>query len=512
MRYTSRLIFISIFLAIFTIPLAASASEEISFVGADGEGVRGIFDYVYRLENTGINIYGIDQLWWDFIEPDPPSGKGAHNYNWAGLDEIIRKIESVNGRTHITIVSSSTWATRLKQRSRVASPPENDSWDDYKAFVQALVERYDNDGYLDMPGLKYAHLYYQILDEAENPSSWDGTVEEYLRLLKASKESARLANPDVKIFTFSPNLGDFFDHLSPAEIQNRLRILDQPDENFPEKKKGLRKKDSKKSRKINFVKTVFEAEDTYDFIAVQYNYHYTGLSGIVAVIRKFSSKPIWVVDAASSTLLGRHQRVKEEYSEEQYPYLSEREIATILTSGGHAKYKEVREWWETEKARTTFKKIITAASLGIEHVFLQFIMDQRAKPRKNDSTGVNPWNFSGLLENNGELRAVCYTIKLFHEKFRNFSSVEDLTKREGSPSNWLMHYRFKVEGKTLDVLWTDGAEKEYPVENGRVLVTKIVERKNGWPPQSEVIKRGKVVVSRSPIIVENESNHSLKMF
>lgn len=502
-KMSKMILYLFVVIAIISSSSLAHSSERLSFVGADG--LQESFTYVKRLSDAKINIFGLEQLRWNFIEPSPPRKKGEHNYDWSKVDQVIKKIESVKGRAFITIVCSSRWATKQKTGSRVASPPEDSHWNDYRDFVQSLVERYDNDGFMDMPGLKYAHLYYQIEDEAENPSSWSGSKEEYLKLLRTAREGAKKANPDVNIFTFSPNFGDFFDHLTPAEIQEKLRMLDHSESKSPNRAEDLRKqKGSKKTRKVSFVKTVLEAQDAYDFISIQYNYHYTGLPGIISVIRKFSSKPIWVADSASATLLGRHQKVAEEYAKDKYPYLNEGEIGNILSDSGSHKHREIKEWWEAEKASASFKKIVTAASLGVEHIFMQFILDTTSKPLKGDETGINPWNFAGLLEKNGDPRPVVNTIKLFHEKLGGFSKVDDLTKKEGPPSEWIMHYRFTTNGKTLDVLWTDGDEKKYSLSRkGRLSVIHIVEKKEG-KTQVEFLGQGELKVGRSPIIVMEE--------
>src|SRR3990170_3513337 len=84
------------------------ASEQLSFVGADGAdgnlgGNLGGFVYIGNLSEVGINFYGIEQLRWGYIESLPPLIKGEHTYDWSKLDQIIRKIEEVNGRAFITI-------------------------------------------------------------------------------------------------------------------------------------------------------------------------------------------------------------------------------------------------------------------------------------------------------------------------------------------------------------------------------------------------------------------------
>ena len=244
--------------------------------------------------------------------------------------------------------------------------------------------------------------------------------------------------------------------------------------------------------------------NAYDFISIQYNYHYTGLHGIIDFIRRFSNKPIWVADAASATLLGRHQRLKGEYTKNKHPYLSEKEIAGILSNLHHPRYKEINEWWEAEKARITFKKIITAASLGIEHIFIQFILDMESNPLEGDEAGVNPWNYSGLLGKDGKSRPVVYMIKLFNEKLKGFSKVEDISQREGNSSDdWIMHYRFTIGKKKLDVLWTDGTDKKYNLTNRKMSITHIIESTDSMA-KVETVDGSKLIISRRPVIVEVE--------
>ncbi len=495
MTLSRRIILTSALILLFcpVLDVSAEETERLSFVGMDGL-VRD-FNYMDAVSEAGGNFYGIEQLRWYFIEPGPPTD-GKHHYRWERLDEVIRKIEGLKGRTLITIISASTWATKQKKKSRVASPPEDDHWDDYRAFVKALVERYDRDGYQDMPGLKYPHLYYQIEDEAENLSSWNGSADEYLRLLRTAYEGAKSANPSAKILTFSPNFGDEFDYLTPEECERKIA-------GFLAAKGRI---GPRAERKLRFVRTVLEARDAYDIIAVQYNYHYTGLYGTINLVRRFSDKPVWVADAASSTLLGRHRRAKAEFDRNIYPHLTEKEIASILADRGHPRHGEIKDWWEAEKSRTTFKKIVTAASLNAGHIFMQFIRDARSGAKRRDTAGINPWNFTGLLDDGGEARPVVYTIKLFHEKLGSFTGVEDMSRRDGPFLQWIFHYRFKTHGGTFDVLWTDGDEKRYrlDVKARRLVINRIIEEKGGWPPEAESTEDLDILIGRTPVIVGYE--------
>ena len=67
----------------------------------------------------------------------------------------------------------------------------------WKAFVQAMVERYDGDGQADMPGLRYGIKYWEIGNEPE--IYYYGNVQEYLDTLKAAYEAVKAADPDSKV-------------------------------------------------------------------------------------------------------------------------------------------------------------------------------------------------------------------------------------------------------------------------------------------------------------------------
>ncbi|MEK6969029.1 MAG: DUF333 domain-containing protein [Nanoarchaeota archaeon] len=77
------------------------------------------------------------------------------------------------------------------------------SMEGYKTFLTKLVEGYGGDGVEDIPGLKLPIKYWEILNEPEMKDSYltfyKGTQEEYVQILKASKEAIKSACPDCKI-------------------------------------------------------------------------------------------------------------------------------------------------------------------------------------------------------------------------------------------------------------------------------------------------------------------------
>jgi len=68
------------------------------------------------------------------------------------------------------------------------------------------VERYDGDGFEDMPGLRYPVKYWEIMNEpgmqGRDPSGlkfFYGTPEEYLEILQASYRAIKEADPEAKV-------------------------------------------------------------------------------------------------------------------------------------------------------------------------------------------------------------------------------------------------------------------------------------------------------------------------
>ena len=74
----------------------------------------------------------------------------------------------------------------------------------YKNFVRALVERYDGDGFNDMPGLKKPIKYWEVLNEPEAQTKdyrvfFQGSGKEYFELVKATYEAVKEADSEAKV-------------------------------------------------------------------------------------------------------------------------------------------------------------------------------------------------------------------------------------------------------------------------------------------------------------------------
>ncbi len=90
---------------------------------------------------------------WGSIEPV----EGA--YDWSALDAKIRPATRAGIRVIVAVHSNSPWGSNCGGRFSV---PLTAKMPAFRAFVRALVERYDDDGVDDMPGLTMPVRHYQV--------------------------------------------------------------------------------------------------------------------------------------------------------------------------------------------------------------------------------------------------------------------------------------------------------------------------------------------------------------
>lgn len=138
---------------------------------------------------------------WQFVEPT------QGNFNWSVWDLLVQKSQE-NGISLLACIGNSVpgWANG---NSNWKNPPsdlynssmQSISW--YK-FVQAIVERYDGDGVNDMPGLTIPIKYWEVWNEPNlkiNNAPWqfNGTVNDYIRLLQVAYTAVKAADPNAKV-------------------------------------------------------------------------------------------------------------------------------------------------------------------------------------------------------------------------------------------------------------------------------------------------------------------------
>jgi len=106
----------------------------------------------------------------------------------------------------------------------------------YRNFIKAMVERYDGDGYNDMPGLLYPVKYWEILNEPETSSNPPGqgaffrstnttSVSDYVDLVKNTAEAIHEAYPDAIILNGGAT-GPQGEYWNPVLSQGASQYID----------------------------------------------------------------------------------------------------------------------------------------------------------------------------------------------------------------------------------------------------------------------------------------------
>ena len=291
---------------------------------------------------------------WGAIEPSAPSGN-IHTYSWTNTDAMIRDYQSA-GVTHIQsyLGSSSPWGSRS---SRDAMPkPERMA--DYRAWVRALIERYDGDGIDDMPGLVEPVRYWVVGGE------WSGfwgsdNPQDYLELLDATREEARSASADTKLGAIPFLLIDVFQGNDPTAAEVEQRLVDPPP-GFRNSTAGMR--------------AILDRPDLFDFVDVHSLGDYTELPPLLTWFRaqmtaRGYAKPIWIDDAFPMSFLANYHPSPNVGWPAMYPVTEQTypEVYDLLVDVAKLQepaYTPAARWIRAETASGLVKKVVTALGEG----------------------------------------------------------------------------------------------------------------------------------------------------
>lgn len=156
-------------------------------------------------------------------------------YHWESHDRIIKKWQQHNIHLLVAIFGSTNFEPPVinnkefdgvddENTTSIRNPgyklvPTNNGYgnakstlDEWTSFVEHVVERYDGDGYKDMPGLKYPIKYWESWNEPNYWSEWggfwnvkwpDSTNTEDIRFLKKLHKSfykaVKRADPEALV-------------------------------------------------------------------------------------------------------------------------------------------------------------------------------------------------------------------------------------------------------------------------------------------------------------------------
>jgi len=136
---------------------------------------------------------------WSDIEPDPPAN-GTHTYDWSIYDTKFTNAATAGFRPIALIGGNPAWTAEYP------GGPVTDT-NHLKAFLGALVERYDGDGFADAPGsVRIEH--WMLYPEPDNGSElyaqqgkgyWGHNGSGYAEMLAQVQPVMKAADPGAKI-------------------------------------------------------------------------------------------------------------------------------------------------------------------------------------------------------------------------------------------------------------------------------------------------------------------------
>ncbi len=399
-------------------------------------------DYVYPLSDTfqdemwprlfaetGARWVNFAMVSWKAIEPDPPRN-GVHRYKWEELDRAIRMWEDYGFRIAISLRLRGGWfAGPIKYRldglelSDTDRLPAEEYMDDYRAWIAALVERYDGDGQDDMPGLRYPVLHYQVGNEYANPAFWTGTPEDYRVLLEETGVAARGASPDVQIISNGIRWNDLFhDDPSAEHFEERFTAFL---EGLPS---DVWREGWQRARYIT--EYTVALADLYDILDAGGNGPYeTASAGYMAWVQKELAKygltaTVWDMEARSEPRLTYNPLVHF-HPELVIPNGSE--ILQAMRNPANPQHAQAIAWYRAEQSRVLVRVFVTRFAAGFEKVFMGMPNDWD----KSLAVLTVPNPYIGLADANGNPWPAFYALKLLVERLDGFAQAEKIPAEPG---------------------------------------------------------------------------------
>ena len=164
--------------------------------------------------------------------------------DFSRLDVFVREFQEAGFSDFlIALKSASLWGSRVSSALITLNPaPRPEYMLAYEAWISSIVERYDADGFADMPGLLNPIRYYEIGSEF---SSYEPEpVAEYLEVLEHAYAAAHRAdeNAIVTHAAFLTTLA-FGGNPAPAEYETAFGEVPDPSHNLADVRRILDRPD-----------------------------------------------------------------------------------------------------------------------------------------------------------------------------------------------------------------------------------------------------------------------------
>jgi hypothetical protein len=150
--------------------------------------------YVSTFARAGIRT-GRVPVYWDRVEPNPPTAAGAHAYDWRLLDVVAGTLARRNVRMTLVLSHTPRWASSGPEDASYASYPPR-SAAQFAAFARAVASRYGSRGafWRARPALApRPALTYEIWNEHNHAYYWKPAPDPaaYVRVYDAARAAIR---------------------------------------------------------------------------------------------------------------------------------------------------------------------------------------------------------------------------------------------------------------------------------------------------------------------------------
>lgn len=482
--------------------------EKLGLITSDSFGVQLISnEAAVAIEEIGVGYVNLDESgFWSRIEPNPPI-LGIHTYDWSKSDKRFEAARNSGFKIHVSLQSRSDWGTTYKEED--ADEPCCDMFpikpgyeDDWKAFVKAYVERYDDYGLVEISlGNEItAKSHFEV---------YGGTPENYEVIMRNAYEGAKEANPNIIVASGWASYGNYFDAGIPEN---------------GEQDSGL--------HSSSLLDTLAEHNrDYYDLIMTQCSGHYTSIKPIYDVLRdgvlKYGyEKPISCMHGQSTPVMRYNPPLPEYYADEDNN--GEEDILEILLDTNHPDFEQSQKLLFADQSRQVIKKLTETLTSGMERIYIATSNDPYSCTLKKYTWGQLLWFHAGLIDTRQycntrdglrSRKPALYSYKLFIDKVVG-ASKEIETLDLGSN---VYAYKFMKNNKPLIVLWHENVfatdanglvkinqiktiDLSSYVSTSNVKITHIItELDSNWNPiypSDETVSASSIQIDETPIFIE----------
>ena len=368
--------------------------------------------------------------------------------DFSKLDLFIREYQNA-GFTELTIAlkSHSKWADKDGNKFKSTNPTPKKKYESlYRKWIHDVVERYDNDGVQDMPGLRWSVRYYEIGSEF---SSYEPEpVDEYLAMLELAYTAAHDAYSEVLIA-----------HAAFLTTPVNLNVRHPTD--YKKLWKDTKRHDM--NHGYEDIEAILNRPDLFDVV----NVHNLGDPYEIEYLNRWLQfemevrnyrKPIIISDTIPTSYIawGPATTCKGKSLGTLIPPANEKDRCTL------AKYftklvnkdKNTVRWTRDFVAADHVQKTIIAAEQGYALINLSFTIDLPFLTSKflKAGAGISAWGGALLLNRRGKIlktRPLFYSIKQLIQHVNGYDEI----LRIHHQNDQVRIYKIKKKGKTFWVAW-----------------------------------------------------------